>query len=88
MVLWTCFSKFYDYKKHLMRKKKYEGADEFPERGSSVLRIIKMLGGPNFNDEEFDEKYCKDKAGPVHLLSLPSLCSLSALSAPSSLSSL
>jgi len=47
-----------------------------------------MLGGPNFNDEEFDEKYCKDKAGPVHLFSLSSLSSLSALSAPSSLSSL
>jgi len=44
VVLWTSFSKCYDFKKHLMRKKKYGGAEDFPERGSSVLRFIKMLG--------------------------------------------
>lgn len=60
-MLWVCFAKYYNYRKHTWRKRKYEGASEFSDnRGFSVLRILKSLG-------EGDSQH--QTGGPPQLLS-------------------
>lgn len=53
VIVWVCFAKYYDYRKHVWRKRKYEGASEYSNnRGISVIRFLKRLGEGNADQHQ------------------------------------